>query len=298
MGVATPYDRWSQRIVKRIEGSVNDRPAAFVLLNSGRGMDAVSVHQDGPLSLLYRDPYTRLTEKIGLVLEIRPHKIGEALEETPAARRLGKIVAYPEPSGLPGTVRALNARDAVLTDDLARVDAFAARELCLRTGPQWREAVSTALLGDWAAPLDRIGRLHPSSLAQLAAEARVIHRQLTPLWRRKAGHGRVLMLDTPLGNGATLYDLVGGRPDPKDLILGTEDARLGAVLRALAPEERKVALTWAHWQVTTWTEAAALIGATDPVAFGERVRRKLKRLGIEHTRRRGICPAPPNGSGS
>ncbi|MFD7556416.1 hypothetical protein ACFV9E_17995 [Streptomyces sp. NPDC059835] len=71
---------------------------------------------------------------------------------------------------------------------------------------------------------------------------------------------------------------------------------MGAVLSTLTPEELKVALAWAHWQVTTWTEAAALIGATDPVAFGERVRRKLKRLGIEHTRRRSICPAPENGS--
>ncbi|MER5417726.1 hypothetical protein [Streptomyces virginiae] len=267
-------------------------------MNSGMGVDAVGIDQDRPLSLIHWRLHTRLSEEIGPLLEIQAPSPSAALEDIHTDQLLGRMVVLPERSGLPGTVRALNARDAVLTGDLARVDAFAARELCLRTGPQWREAVSTALLGDWAAPLDRIGKLHPSALVELRAEARAIHRQLTPLWRRKAGHGRVLMLDTPLGNGATLYDLVGGRPDPEDLILGTEDARLGAVLSTLAPEERKVALAWAHWQVTTWTEAAALIGATDPVTFGERVRRKLKRLGIEHTRRRGICPAPPNGSRS
>ena len=34
-----------------------------------------------------------------------------------------------------------------------------------------------------------------------------------------------------------------------------------------------------------WTEAARYAGAADPEAYGERVRRKLKRLGARHTAR-------------
>ncbi|RPE47209.1 hypothetical protein EDD90_10662 [Streptomyces sp. Ag109_O5-1] len=44
-------------------------------------------------------------------------------------------------------------------------------------------------------------------------------------------------------------------------------------------------MAWAHPYADTWTEAARLAGAADPEAFGERVRRKLKRLGDRYTQR-------------
>ncbi|MFJ4031460.1 MULTISPECIES: hypothetical protein [Streptomyces] len=34
------------------------------------------------------------------------------------------------------------------------------------------------------------------------------HRQLTPVWRRRTGQVRLLLPDTPLGDGLPLYDLV------------------------------------------------------------------------------------------
>ncbi|WP_329375732.1 hypothetical protein OG625_00255 [Streptomyces sp. NBC_01351] len=274
---------WTHDVVDCINDSLRNHPDTFIFMNSGAGMDVLSVYRDGPLSRIYRKPDIQLLPSYGPLIELRaPHSAAEELQGI----AMGEMVAFPAPPDLPGTVRALGARQAALVGDHAHVDAFTAHELALRTGPHWREAVSTALLGEWAAPLHRGEMLHPSSLSQLAAEARAIHRQLTPLWRRKAGHGRVLLLDTPLGHGATLYDLVAGRPDPESTLLGTDDPRLRAVLNALTPAERKVALAWAHWQVTTWTEAAALAGAADPAALGERVRRKLKRQGTEHTRRR------------
>ncbi|MCX4564641.1 hypothetical protein OHA02_52135 [Streptomyces phaeochromogenes] len=159
----------------------------------------------------------------------------------------------------------------------------AALLLARRTGPQWREAADTTLLS-W--PVEN-GTVR-GGWGWLQAQIHRSHRQLAPLWRRKAGHQRVLLLDTPLGaDGFTLHDLVTGSPAVEDLALGAapDDPRLAAILDALGPQERGVALAWAHWQPNTWAEAAALAGAPDPAACGERVRRKLKRLGAEHTRR-------------
>ncbi|WP_328930584.1 hypothetical protein OG429_40285 (plasmid) [Streptomyces sp. NBC_00190] len=184
----------------------------------------------------------------------------------------------------PDVMEAVWAREAAVTGDSNAIDRFTARVLVLRQGGQWREAVSTALLGDWALALDTPDGLpYTSAVADLRTEALVLHRQLTPLWRRRTGGSRVLLLDTPLGDGITLYDLIIGSPSTQELALGAEpdDARLRAVLNALSPEERKVALAWARPEVATWTEAAAAaaVAEADSMALGERVRRKLKRLG-------------------
>ncbi|MFF4402786.1 hypothetical protein [Streptomyces sp. NPDC001480] len=74
----------------------------------------------------------------------------------------------------------------------------------------------------------------------------------------------------------------------EDLVFETafEDPRVDAVLRGLTENERRVAMAWAHPSTASWTEAARFAGVSDPEAFGERVRRKLKRLGTEYTRRR------------
>jgi hypothetical protein len=82
-----------------------------------------------------------------------------------------------------------------------------------------------------------------------------------------------------------------GIPSPHDLVFGPgfDDPRVDAVLAKLTVEERRVAMAWACHCADTWTEAARFGGATDPEAFGERVRRKLKRLGTEYTRRRAAA---------
>lgn len=106
-----------------------------------------------------------------------------------------------------------------------------------------------------------------------------------PLWRRRTLGHRLLLLDTPLGDGLTLYDLVADRAQGDPAEYRADDARLAAVLGALHPEERAVAVARAQSGVRSWAEAALVAGAADPVAAGERVRRKLKRLAARHQQR-------------
>ncbi|MFD8301487.1 hypothetical protein ACFV29_03875 [Streptomyces sp. NPDC059690] len=168
------------------------------------------------------------------------------------------------------------------------IDRFASGVLCLRTGDRWRQAVSTALLGDWIAPLSEGNRLTADAIGALRAQARTIHRHLTPLWRRRTRHGRVLSLDADLGNGLSLLDLVAADVDALERAAGGvyEDQRLNAVLRGLHPDERQVVFAYAEAEGATWTEAADAAGSSDPEAVGERVRRKVKRLAVEQERRR------------
>ncbi|MEV5842202.1 hypothetical protein AB0M32_09510 [Streptomyces sp. NPDC051985] len=166
------------------------------------------------------------------------------------------------------------------------VDRFNSRVLVLPRSERWREAVSTALLGPWCDPLWQTGHLPDTALGALKAEARALHRQLVPVWRRRTRHGRVLSLDADLG-GLSLYDLVA--PD-LDLLAHTtdgvyEDERLNRVLRRLTEAEQRVVVAYADGEGTTWTEAATVAGAARPEAFGERVRRKTKRLADDQRRR-------------
>lgn len=174
-------------------------------------------------------------------------------------------------------------------------------EIGFWNGGRWDEAVSTALLGGWTTPMIEGQRLGSSALEVLKADARAIHRGLTPLWQRRANGARVLLLDTPLsGSGLTLHDLVAGSPDRHDVAGGAEpdDPRLAALLRALEHAERDVVLSWAHAGVTTWAEAALQAGAADPIVLGERVRRKVKRLVSEQERRRALLhPSPSSDPG-
>ncbi|MFG2402510.1 hypothetical protein [Streptomyces lydicus] len=167
------------------------------------------------------------------------------------------------------------------------LDEFSRRNLVLPRGPQWREAVSTALLGDWTAPLDAGGSIDATVLGQIKAETRAIHRQLVPLWRHRVRGSRVLQLEAPLGDNLTLLDLVAGELRMDDLVFETvfDNPRLVAVLAGLTEAERAVAMAWAHPAIATWTEAAQFAGAAEPEALGERVRRKLKRLGARHAER-------------
>lgn len=60
------------------------------------------------------------------------------------------------------------------------------------------------------------------------------------------------------------------------------DHRIAAVLRGLQPAEAALALDWAY-AGGSWAESAAALGLV-PEA-GQRVRRKLKRLGARYTER-------------
>ncbi|MFF3968008.1 hypothetical protein ACFYZI_41460 [Streptomyces griseorubiginosus] len=172
----------------------------------------------------------------------------------------------------------------------ATIDRFAAQVLGLpRSSQRWREAVTTALLGPWCAPLFHTGYLPSSALGTLRAEARTLHRQLVPLWRRKCHHGRVLSLEAALGDGLSLCDLVANDVDLLTRTAGGvfDDDRLNRVLHGLHPAEQAVLFAYAKGEGTTWTEAASVAtdGATEPAAYGERVRRKIKRIATEQKRR-------------
>ncbi|WP_055631350.1 hypothetical protein [Streptomyces griseoruber] len=218
----------------------------------------------------------------------------------------GRYTVMPdEPPGLVQTllIRALangsttrsTGRPLSPVQQSVAVDHVAAKVLVLRRSERWREALSTALVGPWCDPLWQTGHLTATALGALKAEARAVHRQLVPVWRHGTRAGRVLSLDADLG-GLSLYDLVA--PDVDLLARATGgvfvDGRLNAVLRGLAPAERAVVLAYAEGEGTTWTEAAAHTGAAGPEAFGERVRRKAKRLADEQRRRAAQrLPAPP-----
>jgi hypothetical protein len=166
-------------------------------------------------------------------------------------------------------------------DDLAR------RTLVIPRSERWQEAISTALAGDWSKDLWSEGHLPLTAVGALKAEARMVHRQLVPVWRRRTRHGRVLSLDAVLGDGLSLYDLVA--PEVDHLTRAEhgvfEDERLNAVLRVLTHGERQIVFAYAEGEGATWSEAAAFVGAPNPVATGERLRRKVKRLAAEQRRR-------------
>ncbi|MFD0532332.1 hypothetical protein [Kitasatospora arboriphila] len=170
--------------------------------------------------------------------------------------------------------------------------------LGFRCSARWTEAVSTALLGsDWIS-LPYTDFPGWASLDPLRWEARTIHRQLVPLWQRRTyGNRRLLLLEKPSVGGGTLRDLLADRHLPDDPLLDQApgDRRLAAVLDRLAPAERAVVLALGHPGVTTWTEAAEHAGAEQPEAFGERVRRKVRRTVTELQRRDGQRAAGPTG---
>jgi hypothetical protein len=188
----------------------------------------------------------------------------------------------------------LDIRDSIAPET---VDRFASRVLVVPRSERWREAVTTASLGSWCEPFFDTGHLSATALGAFKAEARAVHRQLVPVWRRRTRHGSVLSLDADLGDGLSLYDLVAADVDLLAHTAGGvfDDERLNTVLRGLSPDERRVVSAYAEGAGTTWTEAAtAAGGVTEPEAFGERVRRKAKRLAAEQ-RRRAVLRQRPEG---
>lgn len=185
---------------------------------------------------------------------------------------------------------AFRARHAILNtrtdgDWKPAVEEFARTWLSIAKVTQdWLEAVSTALLGSWA---DQLDALH---LDCLSKEARSVHRQLQPLWGRKAYGERLLSLDYTSTGGATLHDLLAAPHTPESLLLADEfkNPRVAAVLSRLKKAEEALARDWAYLG-QSWEKSAQEAG--ERVAFGERVRCKLKRLGNQHTARAAAAAA-------
>lgn len=221
---------------------------------------------------------------------------GQLAPITPTAisGTLSTLGVASSPGTLPPVVRALLAREAALQDDRRHLRGFTDRVLGLWSG--WNEAVSTALLGDWASPLSECGALGPADVERLRRDIRTAHRHLTPLWRRRTyGGRRVVLLETQCGDSLTLRDLLSEGACPEDHLLDLipDDPRLARILTALEPGEREVVLALGLRGIETWWEAAEYASSKDPRVFGERVRRKVRRLAAELSRRDAQQSASP-----
>ncbi|MEU6527260.1 hypothetical protein ABZ892_31640 [Streptomyces sp. NPDC046924] len=192
---------------------------------------------------------------------------------------------------------ALVARNACIEGDTAAVDEFSRTWLNLGRPKAWRAAVEMALLGNWVEALGHHLNGDAEIMELLHRHTEWEHRYLQPLWERKSGGRTVRLLGDPVASGVSLNDVVSDDRRPEDGLLHSEvdDCRVLAVLADLAPAERAVAMIYGTQRVT-WAQAAALGGADDPDAFGNRVRRKLRRLGLHHRAAAGpSAPVPAAG---
>ncbi|MGW0964101.1 hypothetical protein ACWD4K_35040 [Streptomyces gelaticus] len=182
---------------------------------------------------------------------------------------------------------ALVARNAAVEGDTETVDAFSRDWLGLTDPQGWRSAVENALLGEWVHHLGRGVLRDPQLRDLLNQHTRIEHRNLQPLWERRVRGRRVRLLQDLIADGLTLADTVADNRRPEDALLRREldDSRLAAVFRGLTQQEAEVAAAWAADPKSTWLQAAAALGHREPASFGERVRRKLKRLGAVQVER-------------
>ncbi|MFC8784933.1 hypothetical protein [Streptomyces nigra] len=272
-------------LAERISQFNHDSPlgaavmALFPAQWSGSAGDTVTLRADGSIAL-DRDgtfdlpePFDRVAPPTLITTTTGMAVLKADLPANPTIESGFRALNIP----VPGVIQALSAREAALAGDGPTIHSFTSEVLGRWRG--WNEPVSTALLGNWADPLYDQGHLTPEALDKLMSEAKVIHRQLTPIWDHKVKQSRLLLLDTPLGDGLTLYDLVCGQASVgPGLEAGFEDSRLIEILKALSPAERAVTLALGARGVTTWVEAAMAAGAAEPERQGEKVRRKVKRL--------------------
>ncbi|MEU3620745.1 hypothetical protein ABZ725_52230 [Streptomyces sp. NPDC006872] len=179
---------------------------------------------------------------------------------------------------------ALIARNAAIEGDAETVDAFSRTWLGLTRPAQWRKAVEMALLGDCVDQLG-IGMTDDLVVAELLRRhSNSEHRQLQPLWERRVHGKNVALLSYPVDDGLSLADVLADPRLLEDTVLKDKftDSRIDSVLRRLHEAEEDLALGWAR-STDSWAQAA--LAAGHPDTYGERVRRKLKRLGEQHTAR-------------
>lgn len=203
--------------------------------------------------------------------------------------RLAKAIrmVHDLPNTREALMAALVARNAAVEGDVETVDAFSRDWLGLADPEGWRMAVENALMGEWVHYLGG-GLLRDPELRKLLdRHTKIEHRHLQPLWERTVSGSRLRLLQAPIADGLTLGDTVADLRRPEDNLLMSEleNSRLSVVLRGLNEKEAAVATAWAADPRATWAQAAAALGHRDPASFGDRVRRKLKRLGTRLTER-------------
>jgi hypothetical protein len=191
---------------------------------------------------------------------------------------------------------ATRARTAVVRGEYGPVKDFIRTWLDLPATRRRVEAASAALLEEgWDTGLTVDSE---TLLADLRRRADRQAHVLRPIWETQLNHRPVGMLGQPVStDGTTIGTIADLIPDPRtaeDLALAAdwEQGRvLLQILGRLKPEERRITEIYAGQSNLTWTQAASAAGADNPPAIGERVRRKLKRLGAEHNRRLALQTA-------
>lgn len=178
----------------------------------------------------------------------------------------------------PHVHEAFLARNAALEGDAEVVDAFT-KDVLGRHPGRWRGAVEMALLGDWVDLWAcRDGAFYVKDVLEREAEEH--HSQLKPLWKRKARGKQTLLLGQPVGATRTVEDLLVDHRTPEQKLLSNElDTRIASVLKAMRPAEQALALEWSAAR-DSWGSVARELSYEQQ--FGDRVRRKLKRLGARH----------------
>lgn len=184
---------------------------------------------------------------------------------------------------------ALEARMAILTQpsstSMETVARFAADWLNLQPTQGLVEATSNALL---FASLDDLDPSDESlNTDELRKDVVRRHRTSRPIGETQLCGLLVDYLQRPVGVtqpgvvGCSVGDNVAGPWSIEDVVLdrvgGWHDPRVGRVLCQLQPEELRVAIAYGDGR--TWAEAALSCGM--PEQYGERVRRKLRRLGAQ-----------------
>ncbi|MET9608455.1 hypothetical protein ABZZ17_25960 [Streptomyces sp. NPDC006512] len=202
------------------------------------------------------------------------------------AERIRTLPTWPDRSAL---AAALTARNAAIEGDPLTVDAFSGAWLRLHRPADWREAVEMALLGEWVHVLGDGTADSPALLGLLRRHVATEHVHLRPLWERKSRGRRTALLSTPVGEGLVLADLLVAPGLPEELALADEfgDPRIAPVLRRLREPEERLARSWAR-DGEPWALTATAAGL--PEAYGERVRRKLKRLGLRYSAAAAAAP--------
>jgi hypothetical protein len=194
------------------------------------------------------------------------------------------------PKGFEALRAAVAALYAVLTGTLGALDEFI-RTWLGKKPENSHEAAATALLEPWWAPpasLDNDALV--ADLRRRIAEAALA---LKPLWERQVNYATVRSLSEPVSLlglcEETLECCLVDTRTPEDMVLDRlvhyEHPGVRAVLRQLSPQEALIVGLYASREWLSWEQAAATAGASDPAATGDRIRRKLKRLGNEHVRR-------------
>ncbi|WP_052758111.1 hypothetical protein [Streptomyces yangpuensis] len=188
-------------------------------------------------------------------------------------------------------IAALVARNAAIEGDTDGVDAFSRDWLGFSHPERWRDAVEIALLGDWVDQLGAGTAHDPVITRLLQGHSKREHKQLQPLWERRTRGRRTALLSQPLSQTTTVADLLTEYRTPESEALWAElsDHRVTAVLRALSSEEGAVARRWAE-SGEAWSDAAVDAGMA--TSYGERVRRKLRRLGARQAERAAAVGCP------